>query len=84
MAKLKQCIQSLATRFQNPEGAMGATMVLRGGYPCLEPLVSLSEATRKLLAAHDTVSTSRRRVCTCVHENNQVFFSSQVCFMSDL
>ncbi|MEQ2231706.1 hypothetical protein ILYODFUR_003428, partial [Ilyodon furcidens] len=53
VAKLKQCIQSLATRFQNSEGAMGAAMVLRDGYPCLEPLVSLSEATRKLLSAYD-------------------------------
>lgn len=35
---------------------MGATMVLKEGYPCLEPLVSLSEPTRKLLAAYDTVS----------------------------
>uniref|UniRef100_A0A3Q2GAG4 Phosphoinositide phospholipase C n=1 Tax=Cyprinodon variegatus TaxID=28743 RepID=A0A3Q2GAG4_CYPVA len=58
VAKLKQCIQSLATRLQSPEGAMGAAMVLREGYPCLEPLVSLSEATRKLLSAYDTVSMS--------------------------
>ena len=56
MAKLKQCIQSLATRLQSPEGAMGATMMLREGYPCLEPLVNLSDPTRKLLAAYDTVS----------------------------
>ncbi len=56
VAKLKQCIQSLATRLQSPEGTMGATMVLKEGYPCLEPLVSLSEPTRKLLTAYDTVS----------------------------
>lgn len=56
VAKLKQCIQSLATRLQCPEGTMGATMVLREGYPCLEPLISLPEATRKVLAAYDTVS----------------------------
>lgn len=35
---------------------MGATMVLKEGYPCLEPLVNLSEPTRKLLTAYDTVS----------------------------
>lgn len=35
---------------------MGATMVLKDGYPCLEPLVGLSEPTRKLLAAYETVS----------------------------
>ncbi|XP_037543068.1 inactive phospholipase C-like protein 1 [Nematolebias whitei] len=62
VAKLKQCIQSLATRFQNPEGAMGATMVLREGYPCLEPLVSLSEATRKLLAAYDTMIAAQKQL----------------------
>lgn len=60
MAKLKQCIQSLSTRLQSSDGAMGATMVLKEGYPCLEPLVSLSEATRKLLAAYDTVSASQK------------------------
>lgn len=56
MAKLKQCIQSLATRLQSPEGSIGAAMVLKDGYPCLEPLVNLSEPTRKVLAAYDTVS----------------------------
>ncbi|KAM4561272.1 inactive phospholipase C-like protein 1 [Fundulus diaphanus] len=62
VAKLKQCIQSLATRLQSPEGAMGATMVLREGYPCLEPLVSLSEATRKLLSAYDTMITAQKQL----------------------
>uniref|UniRef100_A0A3Q3DS66 Phosphoinositide phospholipase C n=1 Tax=Hippocampus comes TaxID=109280 RepID=A0A3Q3DS66_HIPCM len=55
VAKLKQCIQSLATRLQSPEGTMGATMVLKDGYPCLEALVSVSEPTRKLLSAYDTL-----------------------------
>lgn len=58
VAKLKQCIQSLATRLQSPEGTMGATMVLKDGYPCLEALVSVSEPTRKLLSAYDTVSAN--------------------------
>lgn len=35
---------------------MGATMVLKDGYPCLEPLVNLPEPTRKLLTAYETVS----------------------------
>lgn len=61
VAKLKQCIQTLATRLQSPEGTMGATMVLKDGYPCLEPLVNLSEPTRKLLTAYDAVSKRRRR-----------------------
>lgn len=35
---------------------MGTTMVLKDGYPCLEPLVNLPEPTRKLLTAYETVS----------------------------
>lgn len=57
VAKLKQCIESLATRLQSPEGSLGAAMVLKEGYPCLEALVNLAEPTRKLLAAYNTVST---------------------------
>uniref|UniRef100_A0A3P9H0N5 Phosphoinositide phospholipase C n=1 Tax=Oryzias latipes TaxID=8090 RepID=A0A3P9H0N5_ORYLA len=62
VAKLKQCIQSLATRLQSPEGNMGATMVLREGYPCLEPLISLPEATRKVLAAYDTMIAAQKQL----------------------
>lgn len=56
VTKLKQCIQSLATRLQTPESAAGATMVLKEGYPFLEPLVNLAEVTRKLVTAYNTVS----------------------------
>uniref|UniRef100_A0A3P8UAE3 Phosphoinositide phospholipase C n=1 Tax=Amphiprion percula TaxID=161767 RepID=A0A3P8UAE3_AMPPE len=62
VAKLKQCIQSLATRLQSPEGSMGASMVLKEGYPSLEPLVSLSEPTRKLLAAYDTMIGAQKQL----------------------
>lgn len=56
MTKLKECIQSLATRLQSPEGTMGATMVLKGDYPYLEPIANLSESTRKVITAYETVS----------------------------
>lgn len=56
MTKLKQCIQSLATRLQTPEGSAGATMALREGYPFMELLVNLAEPTRKLITAYNTVS----------------------------
>ncbi|XP_072253650.1 inactive phospholipase C-like protein 1 isoform X2 [Leuresthes tenuis] len=62
VAKLKQCIQSLATRLQSPEGPIGATMVLRDGYPFLEPLVSLSETTRKLLTAYDSMIAAQKQL----------------------
>lgn len=35
---------------------MAATMVLRGDYPYLEATASLSESTRKVIAAYETVS----------------------------
>lgn len=56
MAKLKECIQSLATRLQSPEGATAATMVLKGDYPYLEATANLSESTRKVITAYETVS----------------------------
>ncbi|XP_062287711.1 inactive phospholipase C-like protein 1 isoform X2 [Scomber scombrus] len=62
VAKLKQCIQSLATRLQSPEGTMGATMVLKEGYPCLEPLVNPSEPTRKLLSAYDMMIAAQKQL----------------------
>lgn len=65
MTKLKQCIQSLATRLQTPEGSAGATMVLREGYPFLEPLVNLAEVTRKLVTAYNTVSMKQCEVNLC-------------------
>uniref|UniRef100_A0A7N6BKJ7 Phosphoinositide phospholipase C n=1 Tax=Anabas testudineus TaxID=64144 RepID=A0A7N6BKJ7_ANATE len=62
VAKLKQCIESLATRLQSPESTLGATMVLKEGYPCLEPLVNLSEPTRKLLTAYNTMIAAQKQL----------------------
>lgn len=56
MTKLKECIQSLATRLQSPEGTMGAAMVLKGDYPYLEAVANLSESTRKVITAYEAVS----------------------------
>ncbi|KPP75010.1 inactive phospholipase C-like protein 1-like [Scleropages formosus] len=58
VANVKQCIQSLAPRLQTVERPPGAYLALKEGYPCLEVLGSLSDTTRKLLAAYDTVSIS--------------------------
>lgn len=62
VAKLKQCIQSLATRLQSSEGTMGACMVLREGYPCLEAQVNLAEPTKKLLTAYDTMIAAQKQL----------------------
>uniref|UniRef100_A0A673AR34 Phosphoinositide phospholipase C n=1 Tax=Sphaeramia orbicularis TaxID=375764 RepID=A0A673AR34_9TELE len=62
VAKLKQCIQSLATRLQSSEGTMGASMVLKDGYPSLEALVNLAEPTRKLLTAYDTMIAAQKQL----------------------
>lgn len=58
VSTLKQCMQSLATRLQSPDGPPGASLILKDGYPCLEPLANLNDTTRKLLNAYDTVSNS--------------------------
>ncbi|KAI9534458.1 hypothetical protein NQZ68_012691 [Dissostichus eleginoides] len=62
VAKLKQCIQSLAPRLQGPEGSAGASMVLREGYPSLEPQGNLSEPLRKLLTAYDTMIAAQKQL----------------------
>lgn len=61
MATSKQCIQSLATRLQTPDGPPGATLTLKEGYPCLEPVGNLTDATRKLLNGYDTVRDTQFR-----------------------
>ncbi|XP_028292693.1 inactive phospholipase C-like protein 1 [Gouania willdenowi] len=62
VATLKQCIQSLAPRLQSPEGTMGASLVLKDGYPCLQPQAGLSETTRKLLSAYDTMMAAQKQL----------------------
>ncbi|KAJ8396304.1 hypothetical protein AAFF_G00018810 [Aldrovandia affinis] len=62
VAKLKQCIQSLTTRLQTPEGPPGASLAMREGYPCLEPLGNLPDTTRKLLSAYDTMISAHRQL----------------------
>ncbi|XP_014029003.2 inactive phospholipase C-like protein 1 [Salmo salar] len=62
VAKLKQCIQSLATRLQTPEGPPGASMTLRDGYPHLEALSSITEVTRKLLNHYDTMISAKKQL----------------------
>ncbi|MBN3318633.1 PLCL1 protein, partial [Atractosteus spatula] len=61
-SNLKQCIQSLAARLQTPEGPPCATLVLKEGYPCLEPLGSLLDTTRKLLTAYDTMISEHKQL----------------------
>ncbi|KAI4789933.1 hypothetical protein KUCAC02_034938, partial [Chaenocephalus aceratus] len=58
----QQCIQSLAPRLQGPEGSAGASMVLREGYPSLEPQGNLSEPLRKLLTAYDTMIAAQKQL----------------------
>ncbi|XP_026073701.1 inactive phospholipase C-like protein 1 [Carassius auratus] len=62
MATLKQSIQSLATRLQNPDGPPSATLTLKEGYPCLEPLGNLTDATRKLLNGYDTMISANKQL----------------------
>uniref|UniRef100_A0A673GVY9 Phosphoinositide phospholipase C n=1 Tax=Sinocyclocheilus rhinocerous TaxID=307959 RepID=A0A673GVY9_9TELE len=61
-ATLKQCIQSLATRLQSPDGPPSATLTLKDGYPCLEPLGNLTDATRKLLNGYDTMISANKQL----------------------
>ncbi|MCI4378235.1 hypothetical protein PGIGA_G00213530 [Pangasianodon gigas] len=62
VSTLKQCMQSLATRLQGPDGPPGASLILKDGYPCLEPLANLNDTTRKLLNAYDTMISANKQL----------------------
>ncbi|KAK3543603.1 hypothetical protein QTP70_023951 [Hemibagrus guttatus] len=62
VSTLKQCMQSLATRLQGPDGSPGASLILKDGYPCLEPLANLNDTTRKLLNAYDTMISVNKQL----------------------
>ncbi|KAJ8255973.1 hypothetical protein COCON_G00198370 [Conger conger] len=60
VAELKKCIQSLASRLQSGDGAPGANLALKDGYPHLESLGYLPESSYKLLSAYEKVVTALR------------------------
>ncbi|XP_062862516.1 inactive phospholipase C-like protein 1 isoform X2 [Trichomycterus rosablanca] len=62
VSTIKQCMQSLATRLQGPDGAPVASLLLKNGYPCLEPLGNLNDTTRKLLNAYDMMISANRQL----------------------
>lgn len=62
VATLKQCIQSLATRLQSPEGPPGAMLTLKDGYPYLEPVGNVTDTTRKLLNGYDTMISANKQL----------------------
>lgn len=64
VSTLKQCMQSLATRLQGPDASPGASLILKDGYPCLEPLTNLNDTTRKLLNAYDMVNNPHAQLFT--------------------
>ena len=76
-------MQSLATRLQGPDGPPGALLLLKDGYPCLEPLGSQSDATRKLLSAYDMVRAAHTQtykhtdIQSVIHKHTQMHSHTQ-------
>ncbi|XP_048833755.1 inactive phospholipase C-like protein 1 [Brienomyrus brachyistius] len=58
----KQCIQSLVPLLQAPDGSLGASLVLKDGYPCLEVLGNSSESVQKLEGSYSTMISAQRRL----------------------
>ncbi|XP_023684758.2 inactive phospholipase C-like protein 1 isoform X1 [Paramormyrops kingsleyae] len=58
----KQCIQSLVPLLQAPDGSLGASLVLKDGYPCLEVLGNSSESVQKLVGSYSTMISAQRRL----------------------
>ncbi|KAI1899759.1 hypothetical protein AGOR_G00065060 [Albula goreensis] len=60
VSKLKQCIETLASRLQTTEGTPGASLTLKDGYPYLESQGYLPEASHRLLSAYQRVITAHK------------------------
>ncbi|KAG7467548.1 hypothetical protein MATL_G00154920 [Megalops atlanticus] len=62
VAKLQQCIQTLATHPHTAEGTPGISLAQREGYPHLEALCNLPDSTHKLLSAYNRMISAHKQL----------------------
>lgn len=58
IASLKQCILTLSSRLVSSDNAPSVALCMRDTFPYLEPLGTVPDVQKKVLAAYDLVSTS--------------------------
>lgn len=57
IASLKQCILTLSSRLVSSDNAPSVALCMRDTFPYLEPLGTVPDVQKKVLAAYDLVST---------------------------
>ena len=62
IASLKQCILTLSSRLVSGDNAPSVTLCMKDAFPYLEPLGTVPEVQRKVLAAYDLVGAHRCRL----------------------
>lgn len=58
IASLKQCILTLSSRLVSSENAPSVTLCMKDAFPYLEPLGTVPDVQKKVLAAYDLVGAS--------------------------
>lgn len=58
IASLKQCILTLSSRLVSSDNAPSVALCMKDTFPYLEPLGTVPDVQKKVLAAYDLVSTS--------------------------
>ncbi|XP_072198258.1 inactive phospholipase C-like protein 1 [Excalfactoria chinensis] len=60
IASLKQCILTLSSRLVSSENAPSVTLCMKDGFPYLEPLGTMPDVQKKVLAAYDLMIQESR------------------------
>lgn len=63
IASLKQCILTLSSRLVSSENAPSVTLCMKDAFPYLEPLGTVPDVQKKVLAAYDLVGASHCYLC---------------------
>lgn len=58
IASLKQCILTLSSRLVSSENTPSVTLCMKDAFPYLEPLGTMPDVQKKVLAAYDLVGAS--------------------------
>lgn len=63
IASLKQCILTLSSRLVSSDNAPSVTLSMKDAFPYLEPLGTMPDVQKKVLAAYDLVGAYHCYFC---------------------
>jgi hypothetical protein len=67
IASLKQCLLTLSSRLITSDNAPSVSLVIKDGFPCLEPLGAIPDVQKKMLAAYDLVGNQNSIHNSCLY-----------------